>query len=106
MHIVIAADRTVSIEEADVFTAFDVQAADTEPAAVLEALGSDGAAAPEDDHVFVTVDGVRRLAEWSLGGLDPDWEAGFAAMVEFAATKGWMNADRSAIRAHITAPTA
>ena len=54
--------------------------------------------------VFVPPDAVRRLASEAAvaagGTLDPEWEQGFAAMLEYAATKGWIGED-GAIEAHI-----
>lgn len=97
MQIVIG--HSASIEAADDFTAFDVRAGDA--AAALAALGGGGAAAPEADHVFVTVDAVRRLAAEALGGLSESWEDGFAQMLAYAGSKGWMNEDGTAIKAHL-----
>ena len=54
--------------------------------------------------VFVPADAVRRLASEAAvaagGALGPEWEQGFTAMLEYAATKGWIG-DDGAIQAHI-----
>ncbi|MEM7142352.1 MAG: hypothetical protein AAF548_15115 [Actinomycetota bacterium] len=85
----------VTLEEADVFTAFHVAAppnADDATVAGLVGGRADGG------HVWVPVDVVRSLA----GGAATDaWDESFAGMVDYAAGKGWVSADRSAIRAHI-----
>ena len=98
MQIVIG--QSASLAAADDFTAFDVRAGDAGTA--LAALGDGGAAAPEADHVFVTVDAVRRLASEALGELSESWEDGFAKMLAYAGSKGWMNEDGTAIKAHLS----
>jgi hypothetical protein len=52
-----------------------------------------------DGEVFVPVELVRDLA----GPLaaDDGWRRGLAAMVEFARQHGWLDADGTAIRAHV-----
>jgi hypothetical protein len=51
-----------------------------------------------DDDVWVPVDRVRSLA---TGHVDAEWDGAFLAMLEYAATKGWISADGTAIRAHV-----
>ena len=49
-------------------------------------------------------DSLRRLATEAAEEdgltLGPDWEDGFASMLEYAADSGWVN-DDGAIRAHV-----
>jgi hypothetical protein len=52
----------------------------------------------DGDEALVDVDAVRRLA---VGRVGPGWEGDFAAMLDYAATKGWIADDGRAIRAHI-----
>ncbi len=49
------------------------------------------------DDAVVDVAAVRRMA----GPQDARWEADFAAMLEFARTKGWLTADGQGIRGHV-----
>ncbi len=68
------------------------------------ALHEHGAGQVEaDGDVLVPVAAVRRLAaEAALRRgrpLGPEWETAFGAMLDFAATRGWMTGD--AIRAHV-----
>lgn len=98
MHITITADGRIGLDEPAEFTAFDVRAADTDAAAVLQALGRHGEAAPESDHVFVRIDGVRTLAG---DAVTAEWESGFGKMLEFAGSNGWLNEAGDAIKAHI-----
>lgn len=52
----------------------------------------------DDGNVLVGIDAVPALA----GAPDTDaWRAGYRAMVEFAAGKGWVDQATNAIRAHV-----
>jgi len=66
-------------------------------------LHSAGTVGP-DGVVLVPADGVRRLAGDAANRerlpLDPEWEVGFAAMIDAAAANGWIAEDGS-IRAHV-----
>jgi hypothetical protein len=69
--------------------AHDPEAAERALAPVAEWLG--------DDHVAVSVDAVRALAGDRAD--DPEWEHGYAAMLAYADSKGWMVGE--AIKAHV-----
>ncbi len=97
----IPVDRVVSLDSPSVFNSFSVHAADTDPAVILDALGPRGLPAPENDHVFVTIEGVRSWATDALGELTPEWESGFAALLDAAESNGWLNESGSAIKAHV-----
>lgn len=56
----------------------------------------------EDDHVWVDVEVVRRLALFST---PEGWDADFAAMVEYARGKGWLDPAGRRLRAHVEWPT-
>lgn len=69
----------------------------------LEALGAVlpahdlGQVLPSGD-ALIEVEAVQRLAD----GCVPDgWEKDFAAMVDYARSKGWYDEDHTAIQAHI-----
>jgi hypothetical protein len=70
--------------------------------AVLRA--HDAGTVEPDGEVLVPPDLVRRLAGENAVGrgapLDAEWEPGFTAMLEYAATKGWI-ADDGSIRLHV-----
>ncbi|MEZ5375903.1 MAG: hypothetical protein R2733_05265 [Acidimicrobiales bacterium] len=93
------ADNHVTLLGPAAFTGFDLLAdpIDADEASIATALGSVGSAAG-DDHVWIAVDAVRRLAG---DHATADWEDGFAKMLAYAATKGWTNDDSSMIKAHI-----
>ena len=65
----------------------------------VRVLGTDGAPA-DDGHVWVSIAAVRR---WAGPTADADWEAGFEKMLEYADSKGWVDDDRTHLRAHIEA---
>jgi hypothetical protein len=54
----------------------------------------------EGDVAFVTVAALRRLAV-DAGVASPEWDAGFAKMLAYAASKGWLSDDGTAVQAHI-----
>ena len=62
-----------------------------------------GTVGPDGD-VLVPPAAVRRLAVDAAkeygSSLDPDWEAEFSGMVQYAATRGWTSGD-GALRAHV-----
>jgi hypothetical protein len=70
----------------------------TGPGALAEALEGAGVGRMDGDDALVEVDAVRRLA---AGRVDEAWEGRFAAMLDYAATKGWLTDDGRAIRAHV-----
>ena len=67
-----------------------------ELSAVAASLGARPPA--PDDHVWVGVDWVRGQA---TGRVPPAWEDDFTKMLDFAATKGWLDEGGEAIRAHV-----
>jgi hypothetical protein len=61
-----------------------------------------GAARLSDSgDVMVSPDWLRLSVN---GSVSPDWEAGFAAMCRYAASRGWI-ADDGAIQAHVDWPS-
>jgi hypothetical protein len=52
----------------------------------------------DGDEALIDVDAVRRLAAGRVG---PGWDGDFSAMLEYAATKGWIADEGRSIRAHI-----
>jgi hypothetical protein len=50
------------------------------------------------DHAWVRTDALRRLAGPVA---TPEWEEGFAAMIDYARTRGWVDDQQGAIRGHV-----
>jgi hypothetical protein len=51
-----------------------------------------------DGEAMVRVDAVRRLAAGTVG---ETWDDDFAAMLDYARSKGWLSEDGASIRAHV-----
>ena len=50
------------------------------------------------DHAWVRTEALRRLA----GPIaTPEWEGAFAAMLEYARTRGWVDDEHGAVRGHV-----
>ncbi|HEY8525700.1 MAG TPA: hypothetical protein VIL48_12080 [Acidimicrobiales bacterium] len=90
-------DGVVELREADDFTSLKVVAAGPEDwTALADALRA--AASLEPPHAWL---GLEALAGLSGRGDDPAWRDGFAKMVDYARTQGWVNEAGSAVRAHV-----
>ena len=50
------------------------------------------------DHAWVRTDALRRLAGPVA---TPAWEDGFAAMLDDARTRGWVDDEQGAVRGHV-----
>ena len=89
----------VSLEEPDDCKRFHLAVVgDADIRVVFGALVDAAAGRLEGDHAFVTVDAIRRMAKGRVG---PTWDDDFGAMLEFAASKGWLDDQRVAIQAHV-----
>jgi hypothetical protein len=92
----------VSLQEATDTKRFRVEVAGgTDRALVFGALVDAAAGRLEGDDAWITIDAVRRLA---AAQADPDWDRDFAAMLDYARGKGWLDDITHAIRAHIEWP--
>jgi hypothetical protein len=99
MDIVVAVSRepAVTLQDAADFAGFRVVAPHADAAAARAALERAGITWLAEDHVAVPEGVVRTLAGDRAG--EPGWEAGFAAMLAYAASKGWVSG--AGIRAHV-----
>jgi hypothetical protein len=50
------------------------------------------------DHAWVRTEALRRLAGPAA---TPEWEAAFAAMLDYARTRGWVDDGQGAVRGHV-----
>ena len=50
------------------------------------------------DHAWVRTDALRRLAGPAATA---EWEEGFAAMLDYARTRGWVDDEQGAVRGHV-----
>lgn len=79
--------------EPDVFTAFKVVLHEGGPS-LAEAAG----VARVDEHVWIRIDALRGLAG---AAATPDWEESFQGMLTYARSKGWVDDELAAVRAHV-----
>lgn len=98
MHVVVGAGG-VRLERPDEFERFDVRrraGADVAAAIVEHGWG----AVADSGDVMISVERLR-----AAGPDDDAWRGGLDAMVAYAATKGWLDADGTHIQAHIVDET-
>jgi hypothetical protein len=87
------------LDEPDDFTSFKIVLVE-EAAPAAERLAAAGVAR-WDEHAWVKIDTIRELAG---SGATASWEASLASMLEFARTRGWVDDDLGAVRAHVERP--
>jgi hypothetical protein len=91
-----AGDAQARLVDPGDFTSFKVVLYGAGPP-LAEKLGSIGVARV-DEHVWVRVEALRRLAGKAA---TPDWEASLASMLEFARSRGWVDDETDSVRAHV-----
>lgn len=69
---------------------------------VYGALVDAAAGRLEGEDAWIGVDAVRRMVSGRVG---PKWDGDFAAMLDYARTKGWFDEAGHAIRAHVEWPS-
>ncbi len=98
--VVLGMEPEVVLEEPGAFTRFHVAARGARDRSRLgAALTGAGAGTLDGDDVLVDVAWLRAAA--AAGGVNPDWEEGFTAMLDYAQRKGWADASRKTVRAHV-----
>jgi hypothetical protein len=101
MYFRITADSVDLVEPQDV-TSFSVVCPKTlerdELAEILRRHHDLGELSAGDEHIWIRVNAVRRMAADRVG---PSWPTDFAKMLDYAADKGWTSEDATRIRAHI-----
>src|SRR5215467_3216920 len=65
------------------------------------ALSTADAVAKVDEHAWVSVDALRELAG---AAATPEWEASLEGMLGYARSKGWVDDELDAVRAHVERP--
>ncbi len=94
------APPVVTLEEPDDTKAFQltVLGGPADVGLVYGALVDAAAGRLDGDHAWIAIDAVRRMA---AGRTAPSWDADFAAMLEYATSKGWVDDTGASVRAHI-----
>ena len=90
--VIVVRDKEVRLNEPGDFKGFKV-VVETGDGSGLFAVGR----LAHRDTAWIQADAVRRLAG---DAVTPEWESGFAAMLDYAKTKGWLD-DAGDIQAHV-----
>ncbi len=61
------------------------------------ALGTMGNTDPDGKHLWINIDDLRKAA---APANDVDWPLQFNAMIQYAATKGWLDDAAARVRVH------
>lgn len=89
----------VQLLEPEVLNRFHARSRGT-AAQVADTLGAErGYASSKADHVFVSIETLKSLADKVPEG----WSKGFEAMIAYAASKGWVDDAGTHVEAHIEA---
>ncbi|MFC9556815.1 hypothetical protein ACFTWF_39010 [Rhodococcus sp. NPDC056960] len=101
MYVTVAPDgRTATLHEADDCTRLHVAApAGWDDAQVRAVLQHTEAGTVEDHTAWLSVDWLQNAAQ--NGRLGAQWRGDFAAMIDFARSRGWVSPDATAVRAHL-----
>ena len=100
MFILLAADNsTARLVEPNDCMRFHLTIRDLSDEAAQQLLQVDSVGRIADaETAWINVAAVRKLAEDQVPA---DWSERFQNMLDYAASKGWLNADGTAIQAHI-----
>lgn len=101
MIIVVEGDD-VRMDDPEDLKGFKVVVKSGDDATVAQALKSVGRVV-DRETAWIRTGAVRALAH---SRVDSDWDEGFEAMLEYAASKGWLSDDGSEIQAHVEWPDA
>jgi hypothetical protein len=95
VELILGADFARLVDAEDLTGFVVVLEGDVDPGA--EALAAGGVLGL-GDHVWVRTDALRRLAGPMV---TPEWDEGFAAMLDYARTRGWVDDELGAVRGHV-----
>lgn len=87
---------SVALEDAENLRALSVELRSCSPADAADLLADLGHF--EGEHVWLD---IARLRDLSPLADDADWSAGFDGVMSYAASKGWIDATGSLVRAHL-----
>ena len=97
--VVLGPEPSVWLESPDDFARFHIAARGAQDRSRLGgALTEAGAGDLDGDEALVRVSWLRAAAAGRVG---PDWEQGLSSMLDYAERKGWTDASRQAVRAHV-----
>ncbi len=100
MYVHVARDESGSVElslrDADDCQRFHLAATALTLDDVGAALLGKGAGVVDGEHAYIETAALRQM---STGLVSPGWDERFAAMLEYASSKGWID-DRGRVQAH------
>ncbi|MFC9786324.1 hypothetical protein [Rhodococcus sp. NPDC127528] len=96
MIVVITENASIRLDDGDNFTELAVDALGLSVEDVVGVAVSEGAGVVDGDHLWIDIDFLRQRGRGT-----EDWNGGFASMIDYAAGKGWTDAEGSRVRAHI-----
>ena len=101
----IAMGDAITLEDANNFREFHV-VIDGDVAAAVAAFGGRATGSQRHNHLWIDIAFVRELADTAKleSGVDAEWEAQFRAMLDYAASKGWIDEAADRVEAHIQPP--
>ena len=94
----IAANRSIEIDDARNFRAFSMRIEGACDDAVLNELLSRIAVSHDDAHAWIS---QRALRDWPSLTAEAWWQDGLTGMIAAVQKFGWIDNERRAIRAHI-----
>lgn len=100
--VIVVGNAAVRLDEPEDLNGFKVRVDAGDEASAAQALASVGRMA-DRETAWIRAGAVRALAHGRVGH---DWDDGFEAMLDYAASKGWLTDDRSEIQAHVEWPEA
>jgi hypothetical protein len=86
----------VIVTDVDDLKDLRVLAGDLDDHDLDDALVAHGMGRVSEGHAWLEVETLRRS-----GGDAPAWQAGFAAMIAYASSKGWVDTAAGTVRAHL-----
>jgi hypothetical protein len=86
----------VIVTDVDDLKDLRVLAVDLDDHDLDDALAAHGMGRVSERHAWLDVDTLRRS-----GSDEPVWQAGFAAMIAYASSKGWVDTAAGTVRAHL-----
>jgi hypothetical protein len=97
--VIVSVSRTSArVLQAGILTALTARLDGVDPAGADQTLRAAGIGIVELGHAWVRIEFLR-----AAGPVDSGWAAGFAAMISYAETNGWVSGDGSSVRAHLEA---
>jgi hypothetical protein len=92
------AGEAVVLRDEDDLTRFSVRVPEgLSPDLLATSLAGSGAGQVDGDEVAVNVDWLRR----QTASRPAQWQGDFERMLDYAASKGWLDAARTAVTAHV-----